>query len=151
MKKLFDRFRYWLAADKISELMKSNQELSFNWMSEQAAREAAEEMSMWYRAQLMTLRVAQAEPPRVGWEVMAYIPQEVADKLGTMPLKQRVEFVRHVADVLTARAINGLHHVNSQGRVNALVFAPISLKSPAAPEWCAVRRYVRERWRLQDE
>jgi hypothetical protein len=84
----------------------------------------------WLRAQLMQLRVAQAEYPRRGWEVMAYIPEEVLDKLNTADPEAVKDFIRSVATPLVTYAISGIVRVRSNGQCTALVFEPLSLNSP---------------------
>lgn len=98
-----------------------------------------EQRFMWLRAQVMNLRVAQATPPRTGWEVMAYIPEEVVKKITEWQEKDPdlfEGFMFNVARPLVRNAIKGLVHVNAQGKVNALVFEPLDLREePRAPKW----------------
>lgn len=104
------------------------------------------ELHTW-RAQIMQLRVAQAEPPRVGWEVMAYIPQEVCYNLTT----NTEWFVKRIAEELVTRALAGITHVNNQGKVNALVFAPLDTRRPpGASEWVQVLFDKEGKYKLSD-
>lgn len=88
------------------------------------------------RSQLMNVRVCQGREGRAGWEVSAFIPQEVVLKLRGLPPKGVAAFCRQVADVLVERAIQGLTYVDSQGKVCALVFAPLNMNAaPKAPDF----------------
>lgn len=92
----------------------------------------ANEMIKSLRAQLVTVRVAQAERPRMGWEVMCYIPEEV---VGRMSVKLR-DYAEAIAGQLVFQALTGIINVNNKGRCNALVFSPLNINGPAeASKW----------------
>lgn len=81
------------------------------------------------RAQLVNVRVAQAERPRMGWEVMCYIPEEVIEGI----LKHGVELDTHarfIANALVDCALRGIINVNKMGRCNALIFSPLDINKP---------------------
>jgi uncharacterized protein with ATP-grasp and redox domains len=102
------------------------------------------------RSQVMQLRVAQAPHPRTGWEIMAYIPNEVVDKLKRDKAEGglREYFVSRIASGLVDFAVRGIVHVAQQGRVNALVFEPLDIReAPRAPKWMQVL-YERENGEL---
>jgi hypothetical protein len=146
MKKLLRRIGRWLCREDLWAIQ--NEMTNLRWRCEDLeelfpemnyAHQVISKQIMWIRAQLMNVRVAQAERPRVGWEVMAYIPEEVLQVVKKYGPKDLAKFKRLVADVLIDQAIRGILHVNAQGKINALVFAPMNVNAaPAAPEWCQV-------------
>ncbi len=82
------------------------------------------------RAQLMQLRVENSDPAslgRIGWQVSAWIPQEVLDTITSERKAQHLK--RDIADGLVDQALRGIFRVNSKGAVAALVFEPMSLDS----------------------
>lgn len=92
----------------------------------------ANELIKALRAQLVTVRVAQAERPRMGWEVMCYIPEEVVGRMGPR-LKM---FAEAITEKLVYQALQGILNVNSKGRCNALVYSPLNINGPAeASKW----------------
>lgn len=116
-----------------SERLRRVLETNIGTYREMALKASADLKSL--RAQVCTLRVAQAERPRVGWEVMAYISQEVADRMQDDPAV--MDWVQEtIVRGLVAHAVKGIVHVNSQGKVNALVFQPLDVNNPASkPQW----------------
>lgn len=87
------------------------------------------------RAQLVNVRVAQAERPRMGWEIMAYIPEEALKEIekGDVDLLQSS---RLIADALVNLALQGIINVDKMGKCNALIFSPLNINGPAeASKW----------------
>ena len=140
------RIGRWLCREDLWELQ--NKIANLTWYCEDLedmlpnmtyAHKVISKQIEWIRAQLMNVRVAQAERPRVGWEVMAYIPEEVLQVVKTYGPEDLTKFKRLIADVLIDQAIRGVLHVNAQGKINALVFAPMNINGPVkAAEWCQV-------------
>lgn len=81
------------------------------------------------QAQLVRIRVAQAERPRAGWEVMCYIPEEV---LSAMSVRLR-DYAEAIATKLVTQALLGILHIRSQGECNALIFSPLG--TPVKDKW----------------
>jgi hypothetical protein len=86
----------------------------------------------YLRAQLMNVRVQQSGGDRTGWEVMCYIPQATLRGVRAKSQEDQARFVAHVAYKLVEAAVRGIFHVDSMGKVNALVFAPLDMDKPAA-------------------
>lgn len=78
------------------------------------------------RAQLVNIRVAQAERPRMGWEVMCYIPDEI---LANMSVASR-DLCEDIASNLVFLALSGIINVTKMGRCNALIFSPLDINKP---------------------
>jgi hypothetical protein len=86
------------------------------------------------RAQLVQLRVAPAVERRAGWEVMAFIPEEVLDAVrGRNALFDAdwEHLIKRITVSLVDYAIKGIYRVRANGKVTALIFGPVSLHSPA--------------------
>jgi len=86
-------------------------------------------------AQLVQVRVHQSRVKRAGWEVMCFIPEEVLECFGpdrnpsnSPKLYQAIE---QVTNKLVTCALAGINRIDAQGKVTALIFAPLSLRSPA--------------------
>ena len=87
------------------------------------------------RAQVANIRVSQAQEGRAGWEVMAYIP-EVVIKWAQEKPEHKVWLIDRIVRGLVEYALQGIVKVDSNGKVNALVFAPLDINGPAeAPKW----------------
>jgi hypothetical protein len=87
------------------------------------------------RAQLMNLRAGQSSlQDRTGWEVCAYIPDEVLKSIKNPEMLEA--YTRLVAHKLIEFALKGLVHIRSEGKVNALVFEPLNINGAVrAPKW----------------
>lgn len=87
------------------------------------------------RSQVLHLRVSQATEGRAGWEIMAYIPEAVLKAISHNP-GLRDWYETEVAQNLVRYAMKGIVKVNAEGKVNALVFAPLDIDGkPEAPKW----------------
>lgn len=129
--------------DRIECLRLENERQSIGWAK---ARVYAEESSKKYgelRAQMMQLRVSQSTTSLAGWEVMCFIPEEIVSKMKGLGAGQQHwnYLIKRVMSELVALSLGGIHRVQSNGTVRALVFEPLDLSQPArAP------RFVQALW-----
>ena len=127
-KHLFERGLNWLANGRLDELATLHVALDNALIALKQSETNEDHM----RAQLMSLRVENSDPAslgRIGWQVSAWIPQSVVDKLATVPPSVKKTFVQDVASKLVSAAIAGIFKANTKGGTTALVFEPVSLDS----------------------
>lgn len=98
-------------------------------MRERQIAESLHKESQHLRAQLMQLRVENSDPGnlgRVGWQVSAFIPQAVLDKIRH---DKKDEFVTRIASALVDNALRGIFMRNAAGNCTALVWSPLGADS----------------------
>ena len=125
---LFERLLDWITGGRLGELAKRNQEL----FDLRTALLDSKRNESHMRAQLMQLRVENSDPSpmaRIGWQVSAFIPQSVVDRLAKTDPVVKEKFVATVATKLVDGAIAGIFKINSKGGTTALVFEPMSTDS----------------------
>jgi hypothetical protein len=77
-------------------------------------------------AQLMQLRVYQQEEGgRLGFMVSAFIPEEVIREMRDASSERKTTFKASIAESLVSRAVDGIFHLNKQGKMQALMFEPM--------------------------
>lgn len=77
-------------------------------------------------AQLMQLRVYQQEENgRLGFMVSAFIPEEVIREMRDASSERKTTFKASIAESLVSRAVDGIFHLNKQGKMQALLFEPM--------------------------
>lgn len=132
--KLLDSFlRWWNCTDHVNVFAREAGEWATRFHAAEREIKQQEERLRRLLAEIAVVRVAQAEPPRVGWEVMAYIPEETLCAVPTP------EVVRCVVGALVNQAVRGIYNIQKNGKVNVLVFAPLDMnRAPAAAEWVQV-------------
>ena len=125
---IFERLLNWMTNGRLGELAK----LKDDFAHLQAVLEAVTINEQHARAQLMQLRVENSDPSpmaRIGWQVSAFIPQSVVDRLAKTDPVVKEKFVATVATKLVDGAIAGIFKINSKGGTTALVFEPMSTDS----------------------
>lgn len=131
----------WLVNGQLTERNQLKDTVDMMTGQIQALRKMNEDQTRYcnyLRQQVVQLRVSNDDPAsmgRIGWQVSAWIPQEVVDKMRAgenlnhpdhMSVRQWVE---HIAHTLVIQAIKGIFRVNAKGNMTALVFEPLSLES----------------------
>jgi len=125
---LFERLLDWMTGGRLGELRK----LQHDFAHLQAVLETVTINEQHARAQLMQLRVENSDPSplgRIGWQVSAFIPQSVVDRLAKTDASVKQQFVATVASRLVDGAIAGIFKVNNKGGTTALVFELMSTDS----------------------
>ena len=133
MKKLATKFWHWLTFPNrlLVELERERQ------LSDMAVERcsAAQEWAKLLEAQLIQTRVSQSRIGRAGWEVMCFIPEEVLNRIRVCPdsanSRTLIGLIEQVVTKQVTQALAGINRVDAQGKVTALIFAPLSLHSPA--------------------
>jgi len=125
---IFERLLNWMTNGRLGELAK----LKDDFAHLQAVLETVTINEQHARAQLMQIRVENSDPSpmaRIGWQVSAFIPQSVVDRLAKTDPVVKEKFVATVATKLVDGAIAGIFKINSKGGTTALVFEPMSTDS----------------------
>lgn len=88
------------------------------------------------RAAVVQLRTENSDPSghgRVGWQVSAFIPNSVLDKIRTDEDARKL--VERTAAALVASAIKGIFKLNSKGHTTAIVWEPLGTNQHLLTGW----------------
>jgi len=138
LRRLIARLFRLPSPDAYDRLLVENERLALDLRNERAVATRAETHRREMTRALVELRVKQSALSRAGWEVMCFIPEEVLEKLRADGAKNpyRTRIVKRITAELVRLAIDGIVRVTSDGKVCALVFAPLDTRfAPAAPEY----------------